>query len=179
MTVTEARALINTAIDLRDLRDRLDRIDEELDPEDRADMDLSDLPTFGGTEPETIAVVYSWDAIHILGYDFDNGGWIIEPRTDPPDPVEQQTCAVCGTTAGRIEGDPLVSGRPTCDACHDQMEAAAAAKEEKMMICPGAAYCGVVPCGHREPHAETDSCERECYSAMTPYVCQPVSEEEE
>lgn len=43
-------------------------------------MDLTKLPTFGGTEPESTHGIFSWDATHILTQ--DRTGWAIIERTD-------------------------------------------------------------------------------------------------
>ena len=42
---------------------------------------LSELPTFGGTDPSDTEDVWSWDEDHLLMY--ENGTWILESRGEP------------------------------------------------------------------------------------------------
>lgn len=55
------------ATDLRDLRDELIADDRLVASEGReTEIDWTDLPTFGGTEPRDTVGVWSWDATSLL-----------------------------------------------------------------------------------------------------------------
>jgi len=79
VTYTTAMNLIVTAVDLDSLKAALNDIEANASEDVRADIDYSDLPTFGGEAPADTTGVWSWDETHMLTYD---DRWLTEPRTD-------------------------------------------------------------------------------------------------
>lgn len=119
MTKAEARQMIAEATTLSQLQTILQTYEEECDPDEETLLDYSDLPTFGGPEPEDTTGIFSWDEDSILTVDeqIHSVRWLIEPRRN------ETPCAYCGTTEGRIEGSAY-NGKPVCDACEARLERA-------------------------------------------------------
>ena len=69
-TGTYARPTIATVTNLDELCDYLNENDTD-------DIDLTELPTFGGTEPDDTQGIFSWDAKNLL---VEDAGWSIVPR---------------------------------------------------------------------------------------------------
>lgn len=61
-----AQEWLQEAGSLDDLLGRLQAVGEEKDEEGRSEIDLTDLPTFGGPEPLSTSCVWSWDAGRVL-----------------------------------------------------------------------------------------------------------------
>lgn len=68
------------ATNLIELRDTLTALRDTLSHEEYSNLDVSNLPTFGGPKHSDTATVFSWDEHSVLVC--DHGKWIIEPRTD-------------------------------------------------------------------------------------------------
>lgn len=66
MTLNKARQRINQATDLANLLERLREVASQLDEQDRANLDLTSLPTFGGVAPSDTTGVWSWDSDSLL-----------------------------------------------------------------------------------------------------------------
>ena len=76
---------VNRAESLIQLHAILNQIDvynmDKQEPEEIV-VEYSDLPTFGGDEPEDTTGIYSWDKDELLtNRDGGSGQWIIEGRT--------------------------------------------------------------------------------------------------
>jgi len=73
---------VDAATDLNNLVAIMEEITEEIHPSelkiDQA-IDLAMLPTFGGTDPQEVSEVWSWDEKNVLVVDSQNR-WSIEPR---------------------------------------------------------------------------------------------------
>jgi hypothetical protein len=65
-TVKQADARLQAAQNLDELLETIRTVHAELDEDDRSNLDLTDLPTFGGQEPDDTAAVWSWDAERLL-----------------------------------------------------------------------------------------------------------------
>ena len=76
---------VNRAESLIQLHAILNQIDvynmDKQEPEEIV-VEYSDLPTFGGEEPEDTTGIFSWDKVDLLtNRDGGSGQWIIEGRT--------------------------------------------------------------------------------------------------
>ena len=79
--------IIRQPRDLQTLRDALTQFDAECDKLElhrgneqlARGVDVCDLSTFGGAEPENTLGIFSWDADNLLWG--DNGRWTIQPRS--------------------------------------------------------------------------------------------------
>ena len=84
-TLIELQDRILGCKDIFELCDMLNEIAQEvLGTESRLEdvVDITSLPTFGGTEPNDTEGAWSWDEESILCAD---AGWTVEPRLDIDD----------------------------------------------------------------------------------------------
>lgn len=77
----EFAAAVNTAATLRELMTVVSAAREEMSYQDWQNLDLSDLPTFGGEAPSQTFMAWSWDEDNVLA---GNGpsDWEIVPRSE-------------------------------------------------------------------------------------------------
>jgi len=82
MTIAEARSLIANATSLQDLYASLVAIEQDADEIVRADIDYSDLPTFGGPDIADTTDIWSWDETRVLVCDSQIGRttWSLRDR---------------------------------------------------------------------------------------------------
>lgn len=72
----------NTAKSLADLLAALQSAYREMDTDDWKNLDLGDLPTFGGTPPPDTSACWSWDAGYLLIGDGSVTDWQIVARDE-------------------------------------------------------------------------------------------------
>lgn len=64
--VSEMEEFLENADDLDDLLARLEFISENCDEQTESSIDYTNLPNFGGTEPDDTLGIWSWDETRLL-----------------------------------------------------------------------------------------------------------------
>lgn len=82
MNTTELNETIQSAKNLTDLHNVILAGVAQMDEQDRKNLDLSGLPTFGGAEPADTYGVWSWDANSLLVGDGAVNEWRIVSRQE-------------------------------------------------------------------------------------------------
>ncbi len=70
----------NTLNELTELLNRFESLDSDDDQQEYKNIDLSNLPVFGGEEPDDTEGVYSWDEENVMIP--GNSGWEIVSREE-------------------------------------------------------------------------------------------------
>lgn len=77
----EFAAAVNTATNLRELMSIVSAAREKMSYQDYQNLDLSDLPTFGGEPPRQTFMAWSWDTSSVLA-GTGPSDWEIVPRSE-------------------------------------------------------------------------------------------------